>query len=167
MRASTPDPVIRCTTPVGTLILGAAAGALTLCDWEDSCHIEKHIAAAQISDNCAGFLEQAKKQIEEYFAGERKAFTLPLTPAGTPFQRQIWSALSQVGYGKTLSYAQIASHIGRPEAVRAVANAIGANPISIFIPCHRVLGSDGTLTGYAGGIHAKKYLLELESSRKQ
>ncbi|MDE5688978.1 MAG: methylated-DNA--[protein]-cysteine S-methyltransferase [Paramuribaculum sp.] len=166
MRASTPDPVIRCTTPVGTLILGAAAGALTLCDWEDSRHIEKHIAAAQISDNCAGLLEQAKIQVEEYFAGERNAFTLPLTPAGTPFQKQIWTALSQTGYGETLSYAQIASRIGRPEAVRAVANAIGANPISILIPCHRVIGSDGSLTGYAGGIAAKQFLLDLESSCK-
>lgn len=165
MKASTPKPLAECVTPVGTLVIGASERALTLCDWKDSRHIEKHIACARLSANGSLLLEEAQRQIQEYFAGKRKLFTLPLAPTGTPFQRLVWKTLLETGYGETKSYSQIATEIGRPEATRAVASAVGANPLSIFVPCHRVIGSRGRLTGYAGGLPAKKYMLELEGSK--
>lgn len=109
-------------------------------------------------------LEEGRRQLLEYLAGERQTFDLPLAPAGTPFQRGVWQALQTIPYGQTRSYGDIARQIGRPKAFRAVGMANHENPIPIFIPCHRVVGSDGSLTGYAGGLELKKALLGLEGS---
>ncbi|MDB2387459.1 methylated-DNA--[protein]-cysteine S-methyltransferase [Shewanella sp.] len=107
-------------------------------------------------------LNQAKHELLEYFAGKRQQFNVPLAPQGTEFQQQVWHALSLIDYGCTCSYADIAEQIGRPKAVRAVGTANGANPIAIIVPCHRVIGKNGTLTGYAYGLALKQKLLHLE-----
>jgi methylated-DNA-[protein]-cysteine S-methyltransferase len=104
----------------------------------------------------------ARGQLEEYFAGERRAFDLPLRLDGTSFQRLVWQALREIPYGETWSYGQLARHVGRPSAARAVGLANGRNPISIIVPCHRVIGSDRSLTGYGGGLERKRRLLDLE-----
>ena len=103
------------------------------------------------------------KQLDEYFDGKRQDFDLPLRPAGTAFQRQVWQALQQVPYGETWSYGELAKHIGKPNAYRAVGAANGFNPIPVIIPCHRIIGSNGKLTGFGGGLEAKAFLLNLES----
>ena len=110
-------------------------------------------------------LRPAAEQLEAYFAGELTAFDLPLAPSGTPFQRAVWDALLTIPYGETVSYGEIARQIGDPSAVRAVGTANGRNPISIVIPCHRVIGADGSLTGYGGGLERKRALLALEASQ--
>ncbi len=109
-------------------------------------------------------LKKAARQLEEYFAGKRKAFDLPLQPKGTAFQQAVWQALQQIPYGQTRSYAQIALAVGRPTATRAVGGANHNNPISIIIPCHRVIGASGSLTGYGGGLDKKQALLLLEQT---
>jgi methylated-DNA-[protein]-cysteine S-methyltransferase len=106
----------------------------------------------------------ARDQLGEYFAGERSAFELALAGAGTPFQERVWRALLEIPYGETISYGELARRIGRPDAVRAVGMANGRNPISIIVPCHRVIGADGALTGYAGGLERKRFLLDLEAN---
>lgn len=106
---------------------------------------------------------EAAQQLEAYFAGDLRAFVLKLAPKGTPFQQDVWRALQTVPYGTTTTYAEIAERVGRPKAVRAVGAANGANPIAIVIPCHRIIGQDGTLTGYAGGLERKRALLDLEA----
>jgi methylated-DNA-[protein]-cysteine S-methyltransferase len=103
-------------------------------------------------------------QLGEYFAGERTGFDLSLEPVGSPFQLRVWQALLEIGYGETLSYGELARRIGRPGAPRAVGAANGANPLSVVVPCHRLIGSNGALTGYGGGIERKRLLLELEAS---
>jgi O-6-methylguanine DNA methyltransferase len=112
-------------------------------------------------------LTQARKQLAEYFAGKRTDFDLPLSATGTEFQESVWRALQEIPYGRTVSYGKIATRIGRPAAVRAVGAANGANPIAIVIPCHRVIGADGSLTGYGGGEPRKKWLLDHERARRQ
>jgi len=107
-------------------------------------------------------LREAARQLDDYLRGERREFELPLAPGGTDFERQVWAELRSVPYGETRSYGQIAAAIGRPRAVRAVGRANGRNPLSIFIPCHRVIGADGRLTGYAGGLAVKERLLGME-----
>jgi methylated-DNA-[protein]-cysteine S-methyltransferase len=107
-------------------------------------------------------LEAVRRQLDDYFAGRRRRFELPLATAGTAFQRQVWQALQQIPYGETRSYAGIAQAIGSPRAVRAVGAANGRNPVAIVVPCHRVIGSSGGLTGYAGGLHRKLALLRVE-----
>lgn len=104
------------------------------------------------------------KQLDEYFAGKRKTFDLRLNPKGTPFQKKVWAALCEIPYGKTASYKEIAQAVGNPDAARAVGMACNKNPIAIVIPCHRVVGSNGALTGYASGLDRKKQLLEFEQS---
>jgi methylated-DNA-[protein]-cysteine S-methyltransferase len=108
-------------------------------------------------------LPEVRRQLAEYFAGARRAFALPLAPAGTEFERRVWQALAAIPYGETRSYAEVALTIGRPAACRAVGRANGRNPIAIVIPCHRVIGSDGSLTGYGGGLDLKRFLLDLEA----
>jgi methylated-DNA-[protein]-cysteine S-methyltransferase len=103
------------------------------------------------------------EQLARYFAGERHTFALPLALAGTPFQQKVWDALRTIPYGETRSYGQIARQIDRPDRARAVGTANGSNPVSIVVPCHRVIGADGSLTGYGGGLERKRYLLDLES----
>ena len=110
-------------------------------------------------------LKEAVKQLESYFAGELEEFSLPLEPSGTVFMKQVWDALCEIPYGKTASYGEIAERVGRPKAARAVGLANNRNPIPIIIPCHRVIGADGSLTGYAGGLDMKKKLLDLERIR--
>jgi methylated-DNA-[protein]-cysteine S-methyltransferase len=117
-------------------------------------------AAAQDAD--AAVLAEAAGQLAEYFDGQRQDFDLPLALDGTAFQRRVWHALLSIGYGETVSYGQLAGQIGRPTAARAVGLANGRNPVSIIVPCHRVVGSDGNLTGYGGGLDNKQRLLELE-----
>ncbi len=107
-------------------------------------------------------LQRAMTELKEYFKGDRRDFSIPLDPHGTEFQRSVWDALLTIPYGETRSYSQIAQQIGSPEACRAVGTANHNNPISIFIPCHRVIGQDGSLVGYGGGLEAKKFLLDLE-----
>jgi methylated-DNA-[protein]-cysteine S-methyltransferase len=107
-------------------------------------------------------LDEVERQLSEYFSGQRQAFDLPLALEGTAFQRRVWDALLGIGYGRTLSYGQLADQIGQPTAARAVGLANGRNPVSIIVPCHRVVGADGSLTGYGGGLDNKHRLLELE-----
>jgi methylated-DNA-[protein]-cysteine S-methyltransferase len=112
-------------------------------------------------------LRAAAAQLDAYFAGELTEFELPLAPAGTPFQRAVWEALRAIPYGETVSYGELARAIGRPTAVRAVGAANGRNPISIVVPCHRVIGAGGALTGYGGGLERKRYLLALETATRR
>ena len=121
----------------------------------------------KVSDIIPIELEDCVIQLNEYFDGSRKQFDLKLNPQGTDFQKKVWKALEQIQYGKTNSYLQLSKTLGDPKAIRAVANANGKNPIWIIIPCHRIIGSDGSLTGYAGGLHRKKWLIEHESPYKQ
>ena len=112
-----------------------------------------------------GLKPALRSQLLEYFSGQRKTFDFPLAPRGTPFQLAVWNALLEVPYGDTITYAELARRIGKPSAIRAVGAANGANPIPVIIPCHRVIGSNGTLTGYGGGIERKQWLLALEGRR--
>lgn len=112
-------------------------------------------------------LEDAVYQLQEYFKGQRDSFSLTLNPDGTDFQKKVWKALQDIPYGKTLSYLELSKTLGDVKAIRAVAAANGKNPLWIVVPCHRVIGSDGSLTGYAGGLHRKKWLLDHESPAKQ
>jgi methylated-DNA-[protein]-cysteine S-methyltransferase len=109
-------------------------------------------------------LARGKKQLLEYFEGTRRVFTLPLAPRGTPFYREVWRALCTVEYGQVITYGQLARQVGRPRAVRAVGQANHRNPLAILIPCHRVVGAGGRLTGYAGGLALKEFLLKLEGA---
>ena len=108
-------------------------------------------------------LRTARVQFEEYFAGERQVFDVPLAPAGTAFRQRVWSLLREIGYGRTSSYGRLAAELGNPRASRAVGLANGANPIAVIVPCHRVIGADGKLTGYAGGLDRKRWLLAHEA----
>jgi methylated-DNA-[protein]-cysteine S-methyltransferase len=110
-----------------------------------------------------GALAAAAAQLEAYFAGERRAFDLPLDLAGTPFRRRVWAELQRIPYGETVSYTELAERVGRPDIVRAVGAAVGRTPVPIVVPCHRVVGADGSLTGYGGGLQRKRALLDLEA----
>jgi methylated-DNA-[protein]-cysteine S-methyltransferase len=147
-------------SPLGELTLTAEDGQLTglFMPGED-----QDSPAGALRDEAA--FAHIRRQLEEYFAGERTSFDVPVAPPGTPFQQRVWDELRRVGYGETISYAELASRIGRPTAIRAAGAANGANPVSIVIPCHRVIGSNGSLTGYSGGLDAKRFLLDLERSR--
>ena len=119
------------------------------------------------SDVIPEVLEDCVIQLNEYFEGIRKQFNLKLNPQGTDFQKKVWDALKEIPYGKTTSYLKLSKQLGDVKAIRAVANANGKNPLWIIVPCHRVIGSDGSLTGYAGGLHRKQWLLNHESPFKQ
>lgn len=158
-------------SPLGTLLIGSFGECLCLCDYEQGWHQSenekrlKRLLKAEFVEGTSPVIEQTIEQLNEYFRGERKTFDLPLLPVGTDFQLKVWRALQDIPYGETITYAEEAARIGRPRSFRAVANANGRNPIAIVIPCHRVIGSNGTLTGYGGGMEAKQFLLELEGSR--
>jgi methylated-DNA-[protein]-cysteine S-methyltransferase len=124
-------------------------------------------SAESLSDIIPEVLEDAVYQLREYFEGSRKEFSLTLNPEGTEFQKNVWRALERIPYGKTISYLELSKILGDAKAIRAVASANGKNPLWIVVPCHRVIGSDGSLTGYAGGLHRKKWLLEHESPSPQ
>ncbi len=160
-------------SPCGRLVLASFADRLCLCDWSDNPfaernrrRIEKYLKATSKTETTS-VLEETKRQLDEYFAGKRKAFDIQLCLVGTDFQHKVWNALRSIPYGSTKSYKDIAQCIGKPKAVRAVAGAIGANAISILIPCHRVIGSDHSLTGYAGGLEAKRGLLGMETQERK
>ena len=147
------------STPIGDLLLGENEGFLTYCSFGSSIpvgYIKKETAV----------LQEAVSQMLEYFRGNRKEFSLPLKPEGTAFQQKVWNALQTIPYGQTKSYLEIANQIGNPKACRAVGMANHNNPIAIIIPCHRVVGKNGSLTGYAGGLNIKQYLLNLEYLNK-
>jgi len=109
-------------------------------------------------------LEQVEQQLAEYFAGERTSFELPTAVTGSAFEREVWALIDEIPYGQTTTYGDIARELGGPTLARKVGNAVGHNPLSVIVPCHRVVGSDGTLTGYAGGLERKRFLLELEGA---
>lgn len=155
-------------SPCGEIVLASMGNELYLCDWNKMPCAErnKHRLAkymnAVFKVETSNVLEQTKKQLDEYFSGTRKTFDIPLHPVGTEFQQQVWNALLKIPYGETRSYKDIALSIANLKGIRAVAQAIGANGISILIPCHRVIGSNHSLTGFAGGIEAKRILLQIE-----
>jgi O-6-methylguanine DNA methyltransferase len=151
----------RMESPLGPLLLAAEDGALTLL-WMSPLP-ERETGGADARDRAV--LAAAGEQLEAYFAGDLTAFDLPLAPRGTTFQQRVWSALVEIPFGETISYGALAMRLGRPGAARAVGLANGSNPISIIIPCHRVIGSDGRLTGYGGGIDRKAWLLDHEAGR--
>lgn len=147
------------TTPAGRVMLVGENEKLTALYWD----VYKHTPQPSpdwIEDH--SHFKTVLDQLDEYFAGHRKAFDTAFAANGTPFQKRVWAALSTISYGETRTYQQIANAIGSPTSVRAVAAAIGRNPLSIIVPCHRVVGSNGKLTGFAGGIESKRILLERE-----
>ncbi len=144
-------------SPLGPLLLTGDGVAIT------GLYTEQHVRPpTELGERSDEAFAEARAQLAEYFAGRRDDFDLPLNATGTAFQRAVWDALRQVGYGQTMSYRQVAERLGNPKAVRAVGSANSRNPISIIVPCHRVVGSDGKLVGYAGGFHAKRWLLDHE-----
>jgi len=159
-------------TPVGRLLLAADASGLRFLHFVDGPIMNSRpLPPIADSDSAGetwhqddGELNEPVQQLRDWFAGDRKTFDLPLAPQGTEFQRKVWSALQEIPWGNTWSYGQLAKHIGQPTASRAVGLANGRNPISIMIPCHRVIGSSGQLTGYGGGLENKQALLQLEGS---
>jgi methylated-DNA-[protein]-cysteine S-methyltransferase len=160
----------RLETPVGAaLIVTDEAGALRAFNWTDyepamRAWIGKHYPKARLSEGRSP--EPVRRAFEAYFRGEARALeTVPWKASGTPFQLKVWEALCTIPAGETLSYAGLAERIGRPTAVRAVGLANGANPVAVVVPCHRVIGTDGSLTGYGGGLPRKRWLLELEGAR--
>lgn len=157
-------------SPCGEIVLASVGDELCLCDWSGMPCAERNqrrlarYINADFKAETNAILEEAKRQLDEYFAGTRRVFDIPLRTVGTDFQQQVWNALLSIPYGETRSYKEIATSIGKPQSIRAVAGAIGANGISILIPCHRVVGSNHSLTGFAGGLQAKQALLNLEKS---
>ncbi|MDX6594336.1 MAG: methylated-DNA-[protein]-cysteine S-methyltransferase [Gaiellales bacterium] len=146
-------------SPIGDLLLTADGGALTALDMEPLPERPKTPAGNPV-------LTAARKQLERYFAGRLMQFDLPLAPAGSPFAQQVWLELQQIPFGQTVTYADLAQLVGRPGHFRAVGSANGRNPISIIVPCHRVVGSNGSLTGYSGGVERKRWLLDHESESR-
>ena len=144
-------------TPIGTLEIQADESSLLTVGFVDQ----------QQATTANAVTEHTHQQLSEYLAGQRRAFTLPLGALGTPFQQRVWQLLSKLPYGQTCSYQYIARQLGNPKAVRAVGAANGKNPLAIVVPCHRVIGANGSLTGYAGGLERKSWLLQLESSQSQ
>ena len=169
-RAESTEPVhfTRITTPLGPMLAAARGDALCLLEFTDRRMLETQLkrlgrkTGAALVPAANAVLAQTQAELDAYFAGELRTFTMPLAPAGTEFQHKVWRVLQGIEYGRTRSYAEQAIAIGQPTATRAVARANGDNPIAIIIPCHRVVGSDGKLTGYGGGLWRKRWLLDLE-----
>jgi methylated-DNA-[protein]-cysteine S-methyltransferase len=148
-------------SPIGELTLTAADGVLSGLYFPGHWHMP---AAEAFGARSARGFEAAEQQLGEYFAGERTAFELETAVAGDGFQRRVWARLERIPYGRTVTYGEIAAELGDPAMARRVGAAVGRNPLSVIVPCHRVLGSDGKLTGYAGGLERKRLLLDLESA---
>ncbi len=151
-------------SPAGMLKLVASDRGLAAVLWESDDPKRVRLSPVPENKNHPVLLE-TERQLYGYFAGKRKKFSLPFDIAGTEFQKEVWRALAEIPYGETRSYAEIARQIGRPKAVRAVGAANGKNPVSIVVPCHRVIGANGKLTGFAGGLKAKAFLLSLETEK--
>lgn len=149
-------------SPIGPITVVAENETITGVYMEDQRHLPDPVRFGQPDDGSCGLLKDVEQQLTEYFAGTRTAFDLPLAATGTEFQRAVWAALSEIPYGETVSYGELARRIGKPAASRAVGLANGKNPISIVVPCHRVIGSSGKLVGYGGGLERKQTLLALE-----
>ena len=162
--------IIRSTyeSPLGELILMSYKGKLCLCHWAHSRHSDLDIRRitralkVPVEDGTSAVIEKTKNQLDEYFKRRRKSFSIPFLLIGTDFQRMVWSSLANIPYGRTVSYGEQARRLGMPTSSRVVANANGSNPMSIILPCHRVVGSDKSLTGYAGGLEIKQRLLDME-----
>ena len=163
-------PLRSCTipTPLGEMLAVASQAGLCLLEFVGQKGVERELAQVEAARGSLAqsgdspILAQTQAELAEYFAGQRREFDLPLRLRGTAFQMQVWQALQVIPYGEVRTYGEIARAIGKPKACRAVGMANHHNPISIIVPCHRVIGSDGSLTGYAGGIERKQYLLALE-----
>lgn len=155
-------------TPIGLLQLNANRYGLSHITLAGSAHHNIRLVTAdnETVAQASAHMAEAKSQLDAYFAGKLQQFSVPLAPKGTVFQCQVWQALLNIGYGESCSYSEIAHSIGRPKAVRAVGAANGANPLAIIVPCHRVIGKNGTLTGYAYGLTMKQQLLTLESQAR-
>lgn len=158
----------RYLSPVGEMIIGSYGDWLVICDWavekrRDTIdrRIKRHLNA-EYENGTSDVIKRTIKQLDEYFNGRRTKFTIPVLFTGSDFQHTVWSELAKIPYGTTISYGELAGRINNPKAVRAVASANATNPISIFVPCHRVIGSNHKLTGYGGGLAAKESLLALE-----
>ena len=149
-------------SPVGPLLLAADDDGLRVIEFFESRHRIKRDDDWHEGDH--EVLRETRRQLDEYFRGERRQFALPLAPRGTSFQREVWQTLATIPYGGTISYAQLATQVGRPKAMRAVGAANGRNPLPIVLPCHRVIGADGSLTGFGGGLPTKQFLLALEGA---
>ncbi len=162
----------RYESPCGEMLLGSLDGRLCLCDWEEKLHMGaveqrlKRLLKADYVCRQSDVVKLAEMQLDEYFDGRRRSFSLPLLFVGTAFQKTVWRKLLEIPYGTAISYGVLAAMVGNAKAVRAVALANGANALSIVVPCHRVVGSDGSLVGYGGGLAAKQFLLELEKSAR-
>lgn len=160
-------------SPCGDLILGETGCRLCLCNWINEKHpgmVERRLRRllnARFVETEGDVVAETARQLDEYFAGKRSVFDLPLLHTGTDFQKAVWNFLLVIRYGETMSYQALAEALDVPRAVRAVANAVGANALSIIVPCHRIVGSGGGLTGYAGGLEAKSYLISFEQSFPQ
>lgn len=158
-------------TKLGELILGDYQGQLCLLDWRyrkmrktvDN-RLQRALKADYVEQDTP-VLQAARQQLDAYFIQQQKTFDLPLLLVGTDFQKQVWQALMQIPYGQTATYLELSRLLGNEKAIRAVANANGANALSIIVPCHRIIGSDGSLVGYAGGLEAKQSLLAIESEQ--
>ena len=150
-------------TPVGALTVAASAAGVRAVLWgrDDAPAASAEIGAA--GERAAAWLERALRELDEYFRGERRRFDVPLDLRGSPFQRLVWDALTDIPHGETRTYGAVAARIGRPAAARAVGAATGRNPAPVIVPCHRVVGANGALTGFAGGIATKRALLALET----
>ena len=162
MTRSTTVFITTIDSPVGPLLLAANDDGLRAIEFHASRHPVPRDADWEQGDH--PLLRRAQAQLAEYFAGKRRTFDLPLAPRGTDFQRETWHALASIPYGSTISYADLARRVRRPTAMRAVGAATGRNPLPIVLPCHRVIGADGSLTGFGGGLPTKQYLLELEGA---
>lgn len=176
---------VEIATPLGLMTATFSSGSLVSLDFKEEIKAEDgsagdgvrqgdgsvHLVSSALSAAAAGtpdseLVSRLIGALSEYFAGKRTSFDIPLAPHGTPFRERVWAQLLTIPYGSTITYAEQAAALGDPKAVRASASANGKNPIAILIPCHRVIGSDGSLTGYAGGIRRKRFLLELERARQ-
>jgi len=150
-------------TPVGTLLIVGDEQSIHRIEFPDNGKARRPEPGWR--ESARGPVAEASRQLREYFAGRRNEFDLPLTPQGTEFQRTVWDRLQEIPYGETISYGELAKRIGNPKASRAVGAANGSNPIPIVIPCHRVIGSTGRLTGFGGGLPTKEALLALEAKQ--
>ena len=159
----------RWSSPCGELELASLGEELVMCDWVNGWHRQAglrrtaRLLKAEFAPGDSPIINRALEELGEYFAGRRRTFDIRVRLVGSDFQVALWKALSDIPYGQLVTYGTLARRLGKPSATRAVANAVGANPFSIIIPCHRVIGADGSLTGYGGGYSAKRKLLALET----